>query len=99
MLDALSRSGALPIECASLHVIVAATHRFDRTLMETVIRDNINPIEKLERSSLVVASTVHGRVAAELLQSSQVARIEGCSPMLFEGGGCGSGARGVNQTD
>ena len=87
MLDALSRSGALPIECASLRVIVAATHRFDRTLMETVIRDNINPIEKLERTSLIVASTVHGRVAAELLQPSQVARIEGCSPMLFEGGG------------
>jgi hypothetical protein len=83
LLDALSRSGALPIECASLHVIVAATHRFDKTLMETVIQDNVSPIEKLERSSLIVASTVHGRPAAELLQASQVARIEGVSPMLF----------------
>ena len=81
-------------QIAPLHVIVAATHRFDRTLMETVIRDNINPIEKLERSSLIVASTVHGRVAAELLQPSQVARIERCSPMLFVGGGGDSGGGG-----
>ena len=56
-------------------MIVAATHRFDRTLMETVIRDNINPIEKLERSSLIVASAVHGQVAAELLQSSPLCDI------------------------
>ena len=85
LLDALSRSGALPIECASLHVIVAATHRFDQSLMETVIQENVNPIEKLERSSLIVASTVHGTAsAADLLQPREVARIEGMAPLLFD---------------
>ena len=85
LLDALSRSGALAIECASLHVMVAATHRFDQTLMDTVIRDNVNPIEKLERSSLIVASTIHGQASATtLLKTTEVARVEGLSPMLFD---------------
>ena len=49
LLDALTKSGVLSIDYASLHVVIAATHCFDRTLMDTVIQDNINPIEKIER--------------------------------------------------
>ena len=64
-------------------MIVAATHRFDQTLMETVIQGNHNPIEKLERSSLIVASTIHGKGSAELLKPAEVARVESTSPMLF----------------
>jgi hypothetical protein len=37
LVDALTRSGALPLEGASLHVVLAATHAFDKALMETVI--------------------------------------------------------------
>jgi len=84
LLDALSRSGALPLEQASLHVIIAATHCFDKTLLETVIQDNVNPIEKVERSSLILASTIHSLPPHELLNQDQLQRVMKCSPKLFE---------------
>jgi hypothetical protein len=30
---------------ATLHIVVAATHCFDKTVTETVIQENLNPIE------------------------------------------------------
>ena len=75
LIDALSRSGALSFEAASLHVVVAATHRFDESLMATVIQGNVNPVQKLERSSLIVAATIHGLPASALLQPDQLERV------------------------
>merc|ERR1712079_443424 len=43
LLDALTRSGALAVKGTSLHVVVAATHSFDKTVQETVVQDNVNP--------------------------------------------------------
>jgi hypothetical protein len=60
LIDALTKSGGLTIDHASLHVIVAARHSFDKTLTNTLIQDNINPIEKLELSALTAAATLHG---------------------------------------
>ncbi len=82
LLDALTKSGAIPLEHASLHVVIAATHCFDDTLLDTVIRRNVNPVERVERSSVIVATTIHNRAAAELLADDQRERFLSGSPKL-----------------
>mmetsp|Transcript_20808 Transcript_20808/g.57803 ORF Transcript_20808/g.57803 Transcript_20808/m.57803 type:complete len:1057 (+) Transcript_20808:140-3310(+) len=69
LLDALSRSGSLDIAFSELHVLLCATHRFEKSVMETVIQDNINPIEKLELSTLVMASTILDFPARDLIRN------------------------------
>jgi len=49
---------ALSIEEASLHVLVAATHQFDKSVMNSLLMDNVNPIERVQRSTLIMASTI-----------------------------------------
>ena len=83
LLDALTRSGALAIEHASLHVIIAATHCFDQSLLDTVVKRNVNPIERVERSTLIMAATINGVPAAELIQDNQLERVATFSPMLI----------------
>jgi len=83
LLDALTKSGALAIDHADLHVVVAATHCFDKTVTEVVVQDNANPIEKVERSTLIMASTVHGVAPAVLVRDSQHPRVSAASPALF----------------
>ena len=82
LIDALSKSGDLAFQDASLHVVIASTHCFDKTLLETVIQGNVNPIEKVERSSMIVATTIHDRPAAELLLAGQRQRFFATSPQL-----------------
>ena len=84
LLDALTKSGALSIDHAALHVVIAATHCFEKTLMNTVIQDNVNPIEKLERSSLIVASTIQNRPPAALIAPEHLERVGLYSPMLLQ---------------
>lgn len=65
--------------------MLAATHCFDKTLLDTVIQNNVNPIERVERSLMIVATTVHRRPAAELLAEDQRERFLTYSPRLGEG--------------
>merc|ERR1712137_541800 len=84
LLDALTRSGGLAIDSASLHVVLASTHCFDQTLMNTIIQDNVNPIEKLERSTLIVASTIQQTPPEEMISPEHVERVKQFSPAIFE---------------
>jgi len=83
LLDALSRSGCLAFDHASLHVVMASTHCFDKTLLNTVVQDNVNPIEKVERSTLIVATTIHGKPSEELVRPEVLERVATYSPLLF----------------
>lgn len=84
LLDALTRSGAMPILTgASLHVVMATTHCFDKTLMATLVQDNVNPIDKVERSQLIVASLIHGAPVRALVEESAVERLTAHCPMLL----------------
>jgi hypothetical protein len=83
LLDALSRSGSLSIEYSDLHVIVTVTHCFDKDIMSTVVCDNINPIEKLELSTLLVASVIHGKSIKEIIHDTEIQRLTGLMPTLL----------------
>ena len=69
---------------AELHVVVAATHCFEKTLMGTLIQESRNPIEDLERSGLVLGSVVHGRDPHELVRTEHALRIEQTHTKLLE---------------
>jgi hypothetical protein len=83
LLDSLSNSGALMMHNASLHVVIAATHCFDKCLMDTVVQGNANPIERGERSALIMASTIHERSASGLISENQKSRVLKYSPQLL----------------
>jgi hypothetical protein len=78
LLTAISRSGSLSIESSELHVIVAVSHCFEKQIMETIIEDNINPIEKMERSMMMIASVIHDVAEGDLLcAEKKKEKIEG----------------------
>ena len=83
LLDALSRSGSLDVDDAFLHVFIAATHCFDKSLMDTIILDNVNPIEKVQRSLLIVSQTIHDAPLQSLIKSDQLESVQESSPGLF----------------
>ncbi len=59
LLDALTKSGAWELENVTWHVIIAATHTFDDHIMNCLVQHNMNPIEEMERSALIMNSVLH----------------------------------------
>jgi hypothetical protein len=75
LLDALTRSGGLTIDHGQLHVVIAGLHRFDQSLMDTLIQKNVNPIERVERSYLLMSSTLQGVEVMGMIEESQRGRV------------------------
>src|SRR5688572_18218548 len=42
-----------------MHIIISTTHNFDRACMDTLVQRNVNPIESVERTTLLLACLVH----------------------------------------
>ncbi|GBG29659.1 Hypothetical Protein FCC1311_058802 [Hondaea fermentalgiana] len=84
LLDALSRSGELPLVQTQLHIVIATTHCFDQSIMCTIIEKNMNPIERVERSSLLVAATITGKSVPDLLAPAHRQRIKDAAPRIYE---------------
>lgn len=53
-----TKSGGLAITDATLHIVMVASHCFDKSVLRTLVEDNVNPIERVESSSLIMASQV-----------------------------------------
>merc|ERR1712137_1137558 len=76
LLDALTNSGCIDFDDSTLHIVMASTHCFTDSVMDTLVKQNKNPIEKLERSELIVATTIHDKPAEELVVPEQLGRIK-----------------------
>jgi len=86
LLDALSRSGSLSIPYSELHVVLCVSHCFQKSVSDTVIQDNVNPIEKLELSTLLLGSVIHGTEPYQLVTAgTERQRIESTFPALSDG--------------
>ncbi len=52
-------------------------------LLCRVAQDNVNPVEGVERSSLILASAVHHRPAADLIRPEHLPAARARAPALF----------------
>jgi len=59
LVDALTRSGSLPLAHGELHVLIGVRYSFEQICMATNLEEIINPIEQVDRSSMLIAAMVH----------------------------------------
>jgi hypothetical protein len=82
LLDCLTKSGGISLDNVDLHVVIAATHAFGKTVMETLVQDNDNPIEKIQHSSLILTAAIHGVGFKEVVSPDFQENVKLYSPNL-----------------
>lgn len=50
-----------------LHIVQTTTHYFDHTLMDTIVKGNINPIDPIQNTTERIASSIHQQHVNNLL--------------------------------
>jgi hypothetical protein len=58
LLDCLTKSGSTQIIDCQLHLMLTLTHSFPDTMMNSLIRWNLNPIEEMEKSFVIFNSFI-----------------------------------------
>jgi len=52
--------------------------------MKTVVQDNLNPIDRIENATLIVASTIHTVSVTGMIKDSQLPRIQNSYPGILK---------------
>ena len=63
---------------------MAASHCFDKSVINTLVQDNCNPIERVERSTLILGSVIHKVPFEELVKPSELDRVKLYSSNLWK---------------
>jgi len=85
LLDALSRSGELPLVQTQVHIVVAISHSVDDSVMTALVEKDINPIARLEHSAALMATALTGEPLDALVQAQHCSRLRGeLSSELFK---------------
>ena len=83
LLDCLTKSGELKLCQSEFHVVLVSSYCFDKSVLNSLCQDNLNPIEELERSTLIVASTLFEKPVEHLIEEERIEQIKQHSPQLF----------------
>ncbi|KAI8896915.1 hypothetical protein BC833DRAFT_595635 [Globomyces pollinis-pini] len=59
LIDALTKSGGLSIQDCSVHIFLGCVHKFDQTLMQTLVEKNCNPIDLITETVKTMAGVIH----------------------------------------
>lgn len=67
LLDALTKSGGLAIEDnVMLHIVVISTHIIDDTVINTLVKKDMNPIDSCEQAEFLMSSVIHQKQMKEV---------------------------------
>ena len=76
LIDALTRTGALPFDDAKLHIMMITTQNFSSTLVDTCIIENVDPIQRVERAMMLVGANLFKPTkVSELVKPQHAARF------------------------